>query len=425
MLETQIALPTHPRRGILVTRSLVANAVVLFLSMAMTYTAWQLLKTRMTTVVSRDAVINGTLININAPIDGTLSQMLDTTGKLIKSKQALAALDNPIVAAPPSQMPIQAVKTRIDELQTRLDQARLQLNQTLMLQQTWGEENAQQQQLETQEASGKITEVEAQLQTAKDRRTYAETFYQRQLRLYNAGAIAKASLDTAAEERDALDNQINTITAQITTAKTRAKASTLGLNLDRERNSYSPRLRLQDLKIQATTQQQEITAIEQRLQSAQAELAQLDHELKQTKTAIKRTEAQTITAPITGVIWELAAKQGQFVQKGTTIGQVLDCKRRWVDVNVDEDALRSIHPGTPAKIELFGSTSQTFTGKVALIRSGVGRLQAGQEVAAVANTPNLPRTSQVRVDLDPGSKLGTPDALCYVGYTAKVSFAVK
>jgi hypothetical protein len=95
-----------------------------------------------------------------------------------------------------------------------------------------------------------------------------------------------------------------------------------------------------------------------------------------------------------------------------------------VDVFVDEKAVRSLPPGTPAQIEFYGETAPTLQGQVSLVRSGIGRLAAGEDVA-VTVSQHLPRTSQVRVELDSQADRGTPEQFCYVGYTAKVTFEVQ
>ena len=424
MLDKQVVLPPSPHRDAVATRSLLANLTVLALSVGLIVITFRLLQERFTTVVSRDAVINGTLVNLNAPIEGTVSKLTLTTGSPVLSNQILLALNHPIARSLPSQMPLQAINTRIADLQARLTQARLQLNQTLALQTTWSGETAQQQSLEIQDAQQTIVQVESELQAMESRYRLADSTYQRQVVLHQEGAIARAALDVATENRDTLGHQVKTLEARLTSTRNQSKASELGLSLTRERSNYSPRLRLQDLEVQAETQKQELIVLEQSLQSAQSELTQVRLDLNNQKTDLKQMQKQTVIASIAGVIWDLNAKQGQFVQKGATLGQVLDCRRRWVDVYVEEEALRSIRPGSAAKIELFGSSTQTLNGKVSLIRSGIGRLQAGQEISAVPISPNLPRTTQVRVDLDPSTPQGSPEVMCYVGYTAKVSFPI-
>lgn len=424
MLDTQVVLPPSPHKNVVATRSLFANLAVFALSIGLIAVAFRLLQERFTTVVSRDAVINGTLVNLNAPIEGTVSELTLTPGSPVSSNQVLLALNHPIARSLPSQMPLQTINTRITDLQARLAQARLQLNQTLALQVTWSGETAQQQSFEIQDAQQAIVQVESDLQAMESRYRLADQTYQRQLMLHKEGAIAKADLEVAMENRETLGHQVKTLEARLNSTRNQSKASELGLSLTRERGNYSPRLRLQDLTVQAETQKQDLIVLEQSLQSAQSELTQARVDLNNQKTDLKQTQQQTVTTSIAGVIWDLSAKQGQFVQKGATLGQVLNCQRRWVDVYVEEEALRSIRPGSDAKVELFGSQTQTLHGKVSLIRSGIGRLQAGQEISAVPISPNLPRTTQVRVDLDTSTPQGGPEVMCYVGYTAKVSFPI-
>jgi hypothetical protein len=58
-----------------------------------------------------------------------------------------------------------------------------------------------------------------------------------------------------------------------------------------------------------------------------------------------------------------------------------------------------------------------------MIRSGLGRLAAGEEVA-VPTAPNLPRKAQVRIDLEPDTQ-NSSGRFCYVGYTGEVTFKVQ
>ncbi len=133
-------------------------------------------------------------------------------------------------------------------------------------------------------------------------------------------------------------------------------------------------------------------------------------------------------APMSGVLWKLNAQAGKFVQRGESIAQIANCQDRWVDALVDEGAVKSLSIGMPAKIHLTGTANNIeLTGKIQNIRSGVGRLSAGEEVATPI-PPNLPRYSQVRVSLEvsPQSQDVNPTAgnLCYIGYTGRVSFTL-
>lgn len=228
--------------------------------------------------------------------------------------------------------------------------------------------------------------------------------------------MAQTQLDDAKRELETSKNLVDSLEARLKATRANQKAIGLGLNLARSRSNYDPRIRLQELQLEIADQRQLIATLKQNIKNAQAELIQA-------KTDMERKEQIVVNVPTSGVIWNLLAQRGQFVQQGTTLGKVLDCSRRWVDVFVDEQAVRSIQPGIPATIELYGSEAQVLHGRVSIIRSGLGRLAAGEDVA-VPITPNMPRNSQVRVNLDPSTPKGTPNLLCYVGYTGKVTFKV-
>lgn len=115
------------------------------------------------------------------------------------------------------------------------------------------------------------------------------------------------------------------------------------------------------------------------------------------------------------------------MQQGESLGQVVSCKQRWVDAWVDEQKVQLLQVGSPAEIKLNGmGSSATLIGKVSTIRSGIGRLAAGEDIA-IAMPPNLPRQTQVRIALDEQSLSSEPiknGNLCYIGYTARVTFPV-
>lgn len=195
--------------------------------------------------------------------------------------------------------------------------------------------------------------------------------------------MAQTQLDAVAKELEESKNLIGSLEARLQTIRANQKASRLGLTLTRSRSSYDPRIRLQEMQLEIADGRKAIATLQQGIKDAKAELV-----LAQTDTS--RKEKVVVKVPTPGVIWHLSVQPGQFVQQGATLVQVLDCKRRWVDVFVDEKSVRSIQPGTPASIELYGSNSQVLQGQVSIIRSGLGRLAAGEDVA-VPITPNMPR----------------------------------
>ncbi|HAA31298.1 MAG TPA: HlyD family secretion protein [Cyanobacteria bacterium UBA8553] len=394
-------------------RSFLTSLMLVLISGGLIILSGRLLYTKFTSVISRDAVINGTLININAPEEGIVTELPVKTGQEIIKDQTVLTLKNDRV----SKLQVETINTRINEQQSQLERAQAQLQQQLALLQTLLEDQQNQSRLETFEAQNSVAQIEAEIKGAKSTYLVAQNKYNRSKFLRVEGALAQTQLDDATSELELAKNQVDSLEARLQAIRANEQAAKLGLSLSRSRSNYDPRIRLQEVQLQIADQRKAIQTLQQGIKDAKAELIQA-------KVDTDRKEKAVVKVPTSGVVWRLSAQPGQFVQQGTSLGQVLDCKRRWVDVFVDEQAVRSIHPGTPATIELYGLDSQVLQGRVTMIRSGMGRLAAGEDVA-VPITPNLPRNSQVRVDLDPGTDKGNPNLLCYVGYTGRVTFKVK
>jgi multidrug resistance efflux pump len=395
------------------TRSLLSNLVIVTAGIGLIVWSWQLIRTRFTSVISRDAVINGVLTDIKTPAEGTISQLSVKTGDVISQGQTLITLKNERV----SSLPVQTINTRINEQQAQLERAQAQLVRQLSLLQSLSADRQNQTYLEVAEAQDSTLQVESELQKAQSRYRIAQTSYKRSSFLREQGGLAQVQLDDAQRELEESKYEITRLEARLQAVRANQKAAQLGLSLSRARSNYDPGIRLQEMQLQIADQRQTIATLQQGIKDAQAELTQA-------KADLERKQSVVVNAPTVGVMWRLNAQSGKYVQPGESLGQLLDCSRRWIDVFVDEQAVRSLQPGTPATVELYGSSSQVLQGKVSLVRSGVGRLSAGEDVA-VPSIPNLPRNTQVRVDLDSTTAKGNPNLFCFVGYTGRVTFKVK
>lgn len=413
------APPQEPKLSSLVLpaslprRSLLANLLLAAFSLALVAWSVRLLQTRYTSITSLDAVINGTVIDVKAPQAGTVATLKTTTGAPTTRNRVLLTLQNDQI----SKSAMQAAKTRLNQQQAQLAQAQVQLNQQLALMQQVAADQQNQSQLETLEAQDAIGQARADLEGARARLQLAQLQYQRMSTLRSQGAVPQANLDTAALEMQQRQAEVTSLTTRIKTAQTVQRAASLGLTLSRTRSNYDPRIRLQELQQQITNQQQYIATLKQSIQDARAELSQATADWQ-------RQRQRIVITPVSGVTWRLTTQPGKHVEQGDSLVQLLDCNRRWVDVFVDEKGLQSLVPGTPAEITLYGEGAATLRGQVSMVRSGVGRLAAGEDVAVALNQ-NLPRTTQVRVDLEPQADRGNPKQFCYVGYTARVTFNVK
>lgn len=395
------------------SRSMASNLLMLVLSAGLV--SWSLfaIQTKFSTVTSLDAVVNGSLTDINALQEGTVSEIKVKTGDNVSQDKPLLTLKNERV----SKLATQEITSRINQQRAQLVQAQAQLDQQLTLIQRLQKDNQNQQRLETLEAQGTVQQIVSDLKGAQARYKLSQLQYKRKGFLRAQGALSQAELDTATIEMEQRKAEVSSLEARIRTLGTSEQAAQLGLSLSKTRSNSDPRLRLEELQMQIANQRHVIQTLKQNIENAQAELTQAHADVQQKQSMV-------VKAPTTGVIWRLSAQQGKVVQQGQNLGQVLNCDHRWVDAFVDEQSVRAIAPGTPATIELYGSKSPVLHGRVSLVRSGPGRLTAGEDIAVPA-AQNLPRATQVRIELDPSAERGSPNLYCYVGYTGKVTFKVK
>lgn len=396
-----------------VSRSLLSNLLILALSAGLIFWSTRLIREKFTTVTSIDAVINGALTDIKAPQEGVIADLGLKTGEMIGRDRTLLTLKNDRVA----KLQVQEINSRIKQQQAQLSQAQVQLARQQSLLQVLQADRENQQRLEVLEVQNSIQEVASELQKAKSGYQLAQIQHKRFAFLKAQGAVSQAILDTARTEMEQKKAEINSLEARINVLRTNQQAAKLGLTLSKTRSNSDPRIRLEEMQTEISNQRQTIQTLKQNIANTQAELAQANADLK-------LKQAVVVNAPISGVVWRLDAQEGKVVQQGESLGQILDCNKRWVDVFVDERTVKSIQPGTPATIELYGSSSPILQGQVSMVRSGLGRLTAGGDIA-VPIPPNAPRNTQVRVELNSDTESGNPGFFCYVGYTGKVTFQIK
>ncbi len=395
------------------SRSLVSNLLLVVTSAGLIVWSGQLIKTRVTSVISRDAVINGVLIDLKTPAPGIVEQLSLKTGDIVSTSQTIATLKNDRV----SKLNSQEILSKINETQAEIEAEIAKLNRLTTLLQTVKLDRENQLQLATKRSQQSVEQVASDLKAERAKLHLAELDYKRTQMLASEGALPSAVLDKVTLGMHEQQAIVESLEAKLAASKTEQNATKLDLSLSQSRSGYDPSIRQQEIQMEIDEQKYKIKTLKQTFNSARGELAQAQAD-------IGRQLKVTVKAPTQGVIWRSFAQKGKYLEEGEILGQVLDCKRRWVDVYVDEQAVRSLQPGTIANIELYGATSQILQGRVSLVRSGIGRLAAGEDVA-IPVSPNLPRNTQVRVELNSDASKEGANLFCYVGYTGKVTFQVK
>jgi multidrug efflux pump subunit AcrA (membrane-fusion protein) len=109
--------------------------------------------------------------------------------------------------------------------------------------------------------------------------------------------------------------------------------------------------------LQAGTRPEEITEAEARLAAAKADLA----------TATLNVQLCRITSPIDGIITQLAAREGMYVDRTATLATIVDLSKVFMQVRIPSAYLASVEPGAKVDVRVASLVDRTFHGTIARI----------------------------------------------------------
>jgi membrane fusion protein, multidrug efflux system len=126
-----------------------------------------------------------------------------------------------------------------------------------------------------------------------------------------------------------------------------------------------------EARTKAAVAAQEVAANEQKLNTARAQLSQLQTLLAQRPgavAAVKQAELDLsyckVSAPFDGRVINLNISAGAYASVGVPVFSILDTTKWYVVANFRERELRYMAPGSPATVYLVSAPNQRFRGKV-------------------------------------------------------------
>lgn len=388
-------------------RSSRANAVVLGLGSALLLTAIGVVAHVLTTR-ARDAVVDADFIALASPISGQLAELKVEAGTAVASGEPLARVHNPRA----SDADVRQLRTALTTAEARLEQVEQELELQRRLAAEFSKDAGNQRRLETARSSNELDQLKANLARERQELAFSQRDLLRQAELFRVGAVAETVVDRArtavAQNRD----QVSAIEAKIRAQTNRVQAAERNLNLDRTRGGTDPLPRLQESQLRLARLEGERAAAQRRVKGLKAQLHSAD-------TLLQQQSNVWLEAPVPAVVWRVQARTGDTLRPQQPVLRLVNCRSRWVTTYVSESDLKRLKIGSRARIDLIGEELD-LRGQVDLIRSGVGRL-SGKDDEPGPLPINLARESQVRVRID-SDVPAPPRKLCFVGYSAQVSF---
>lgn len=118
------------------------------------------------------------------------------------------------------------------------------------------------------------------------------------------------------------------------------------------------------------------------------------------ETAELNLSYTVITAPCDGYTSRKEIQEGQLVQPGQTLLDIVDSSEVWVTANFKETQMHHIHPGSEAEIKVDAIPGKTFEGKVISISSATGaELSVLPQDNSAGNFVKVRQRIPVRIEL--------------------------
>ncbi|MDG2991203.1 HlyD family efflux transporter periplasmic adaptor subunit [Candidatus Synechococcus calcipolaris G9] len=366
-------------------------------------------------VVSRVGYINATVINLYAPIPGTLTLMDLQPGLGVMEGQTIGQIEN--IRNPELETDRQNLENRLSLARTQRQGiarkiASRENQQSVLLAQA----NSQLA-LEVRYHQEAANRTLKELRQAQENLAFAEIDAERYASLVESGAVSRQLAEGAASKAKEAQEFVASKQAELQQQQTALAASREGLQLSSARTFSFPDIRLLDL-------QTEIIDLELELQEAEVLIKELELEIENIDAQIALQQYAPINIPVMSVIWSIANKSGPLgiaLAAGDPIVKVIDCQDSWVSALVSERDSSRLEMGQPTSIRLLDGSNRSFSGQVRSIRGGPGKVVAGEDVAVPP--PDLVRNElEVQVSFNQVPEELTAESFCGVGKSVEVIF---
>jgi len=360
---------------------------------------------RLLSTSSAEATINARLINLRAPIEGTVSVVVPTiaAGTLVKPGEVLLRLTN-----------TRADRKRLDDMRRTVSQLGSESSalkkQLEKLQAIAGDLRTQSdafQESRIRQLEARVAEYTAEVSTTDAQLEDAEKSLNRSKDLKARGYQTLATLLHAERDFKVAGTKVEAARKRLESAKIELEGARKGLFVG---DSYNDLPRSAQ---RVTEVEQQIADLTSQLDEKEGRMAYLEKEVTAETSNLASNSVANVVATVQGRIWETLTANGEEVRQGQDLLRVLDCAGAVVTATVSESIYNKLWVGQPAKFQLRGM-SKEYAGSVAGL---TGLTVAGSNYAI--NQSALTR-EPYHVTIAVPELAARQD--CNVGRTGKVTF---
>ena len=358
-------------------------------------------------VASSRAIVSAYVLDVRAPIDGTISGLPSAAGVPVRAGDRLGRLEDPRVDKE------HLASLRAEEMAARseadglLEERRaLEMQRSGLLARADEHTVAIVSRLEQQVAG-------AQRVLAADRlaELEARTEMERGRQLHEQGILATAEFDKLLSAQRIAVERTGAEEAELRGIQAQAAAAGHGVLADPAANTdvaYSHQ-RADELAIRLAENARGVA-----VSSAHARQAEEQSRAEQTRTSL--LDASDLRSPIDGMLWNLNAMDGERAATGDSVLTLVDCRRQFLLVQIPQERVPDVAVRGQARIRLAGEAIERI-GTVLSV-SPDAQKDVRHKLAMSPEPDQAGEFAMVRIGLDPEAEGGS--GACYVGRTARV-----
>jgi multidrug resistance efflux pump len=356
---------------------------------------------------SADAVVNARLTTVRAPIAGRVSIPAKALGARVQRGDPLGNLSDPLVDRTRLADLINEQSKAAAEIR-RLHTALEAVDQSIakLSDRSKAYQKERIRQLEAQVSASKALTEASRAQLALYRK-----MFERSSQLSSRGIEAQANLEQAQSRVQVAQRELENAQAQMTVNLVGLDAARRGTFLGDGYNDapYSEQ-RIGDLLLRKDEIEADL--------AAQSEISSaLEARISAERVLVNRLSSAPLIANVNGIFWTMEIADGEVVQRGQDLLQLVDCDTSVVTLSVSESVYNALTVGASAEFRMTGG-SRVFNGTVTRL-AGAGAEEIYRNLAIAPSEKHLERYD---VALSVPALTADSNLRCQIGRTGRAFF---
>jgi multidrug resistance efflux pump len=366
--------------------------------LAIFFSLWIIVGEQMSSA-SANAFINARLVTIRSDVAGQIAMPARALGARIGKGEVLASVTDPLVDS-----------VRLNDLILEQDYLASEITRLTSYAEATREILSGLEERSSIYSENRVEELEIRLQHARARLTLIE---ERDDASYESAAVDAVGGDTeqlpGADQFPAL--ALDHARERVEVLEVALRAAQAGVFLGDGYND-APNAEQRAVELRS-----EMAANQASLADVQARQLAVTKRIGRERVRVNGLTGGDLSAPIDGLVWEVLAADGEYLERGDPVLKLVDCGSVLVNLSVSEGVYNSLTPGQSAEFRPMGD-SRVFDATI-LRLAGAGAATVYRNLAVAPSPKHLERYD---VTLLVGGLIDDPKLACAVGRTGRVFF---